>query len=100
VRGRAPKAAAPWTPDDPATCVDGKESTEEARERTDALREAANRELATLGRCVKGMPASEDAVVKWVLDIGADGSIGGVAVVGSTLTDCRPLECVRAALVP
>jgi hypothetical protein len=63
------------------------------------LQDAAARELTTLAHCAKGVPASEDAVAEWILDIGQDGTIGGVRVVGSTLTDCRPLECVRAALV-
>lgn len=98
---RASTVAPPWKPDDPATCVDWKESPEEAlsRERTDALREPANRELATLAHCTKALPASEDAVAEWTLEVEPDGSIAGVRIVGSTLTDCRPLECVRTALV-
>jgi hypothetical protein len=63
------------------------------------LRQAANRELATLAKCAKSLPASDDAVAEWVLDIEPDGSIGGVRVAESTLTDCRPLECARTALV-
>jgi hypothetical protein len=98
---RALSPATPWKPDDPATCVDWKETPEEvaSRERTEALQDAAARELTTLAHCAKGLLASEDAVAEWILDIGQDGRIGGVRVVGSTLTDCRPLECVRAALV-
>jgi hypothetical protein len=96
----SPPAAAPWKPSDPATCIDPETPEEvEAREQTDALREAATQELTTLARCAKALPASEDAAARLVLDIGSDGSIGHVWVAASTLTDCRPLECVRTALV-
>ena len=93
-------AAAPWKPSDPATCLDPEAPEDvKAREQTDALREAAKRELTTLERCARDLPASEDAVAQWLLGIGPDGSIGSMRVFGSTLTDCRPLECVRTALV-
>ncbi len=93
-------AAAPWKPSDPTTCLDPETPEDvEAREQADALREAAKRELTTLERCVRDLPASEDAVANWFLDIGPDGSIGGMRVFGSTFTDCRPLECVRTALM-
>jgi len=96
----SPAAAAPWKPSDPATCVDpGIPEEVDDVERTDALREAANRELTSLARCARDLPANDDAVAQWTLDIGPDGSIDHLWVVASTLTDCRPLECVRTALV-
>jgi hypothetical protein len=57
-----------------------------------------DREFSALGRCTENMPEG-DALALFSVTLGADGTITRVFTDQSTLTDCEPLSCIRAALV-